>query len=122
MNPFTRFLATRVQNQSLQQLVAYWDRLERLVIRVYKSQQATPEDEQEWIAIRPVLHDLYPLWTEKLTPLWLKTAAGGKKVTEDPFTALLMPAHAADFINNWRAMQTLPAARESLNQFLLQNP
>lgn len=118
MNPFTRFLVRRVQNQSLQQFVAYWDRLEVLVIAVYKSRQATPENEIEWAAIRPSLQNLYQLWAERLAPFWVNALVAGEKAKEDPFLALLMPARAADFIGNWRAMQTLPAARESLNQLL----
>jgi hypothetical protein len=42
-------------------------------------------------------------------------------VIGDPFANLLEPAQASDFVDNWTAMQTLPAARESLNMLLLDN-
>jgi hypothetical protein len=36
MNPFTRAILKRVKNRGLKRFTAYWDRLESLVIRIYK--------------------------------------------------------------------------------------
>jgi hypothetical protein len=38
---------------------------------------------------------------------------------EDPFARLLAAGAARDFAGNWAAMQTLPAAREALNRWLM---
>ncbi|MBK8430038.1 MAG: hypothetical protein IPL28_01550 [Chloroflexi bacterium] len=38
---------------------------------------------------------------------------------EQPPTFLLAAEQAADFVNNWAALQHLPAAREALNQRLV---
>lgn len=120
MNPFTSFLSRRLHDPSLTDFIAHWDRLERLVVAVYKRQQALPVDEAEWAALRPWLLSHYPHWQPALAPLWPQTLVGGQLAAADPFAALLTPASAAAFVHNWPAMQTLPAAREALNQLLLQ--
>ncbi|GAB4164832.1 MAG: hypothetical protein Fur0021_40400 [Candidatus Promineifilaceae bacterium] len=120
MNPFTRFLSRHLHDPSLTDFVAHWDRLERLVIAIYKRQQTLPADEAEWAALRPWLLAHYPHWQPALVPLWSQTLIGGQPATADPFTTLLAPASAAAFIHNWSALQTLPAAREALNQLVQQ--
>ena len=120
MNPFTRFLSRHLQDASLTDFIAYWDRLERLVVTVYKRQHALPADEVEWAAVRPWLQAHYPRWQPALAALWPQTIVGGQLAAVDPLAALLTPATAAVFVQNWSAMQTLPAARESLNQLVRQ--
>ncbi len=120
MNPFTRFLSRHLHDPSLTDFIAHWDRLERLIIAVYKRQQALPADEAEWSAIRPWLLTHYPRWQPALAAFWPQTRAGGQPTAADPFAALLAPDRAATFIHNWPALQTLPAAREALNQLLQQ--
>ena len=120
MNPFSRFLSRGVKDAPLTMFVAHWDRLEALVVGVYKGGVATPEDEAEWREVRRWLRGHYAAWEEALAPLWPETLVGGMPASTDPFLSLINLPAAADFVANWQAMQTLPAAREALNRLLLQ--
>jgi hypothetical protein len=119
MNPFTRFLLRRrLRHSSLDDFVDRWDRLERLVIRVYKGKGATAEDETIYVEIRPWLHQHYPQWQPQLQAYWPQAMIGGQPAREDPFLFLLQAEEAVDYVDNWLAMQTLPAAREALNKLV----
>ena len=119
MNPFTQSLLRQVKDRRLVEFVTHWDELEALVVRVYKSADASALDVSEHARIRAWLRQHYPQWAAKLSLYWPRTRAGGEPLAEDPFMRLLAPAHAAAFVDNWAAMQTLPAAREVLNMLLV---
>jgi hypothetical protein len=119
MNPFTRSILKRLQNRRLQPFVEHWDRLEALVIRVYKSRAAGPQDEAEYRQVRSWLLVHYPTWQTVLEPYWRSAPIGGEPASQDPFTDLLSNPAASGFIENWKAMQTLPAARQALNEFIV---
>lgn len=119
MNPFTRFLSRNQQNESLNRLIEQCDGLEALVIRVYKSQQTTLADEEEYTKLRVWFQANYTNWQEKLKPYWQNVLAGGKPPEQDPILRLLAAAAAVDFVGDWGAMQHLPAMREALNQFVV---
>lgn len=119
MNPFTRALLKQLKSRDLEQFVAYWDRLENLVIGVYKQMSAGPEEEVEYRAARAWLLKHYPKWRETLRPYWQTAKMAGETAREDPFEALLATPLANGFVGNWQAMQTLPAAREALNEYLV---
>ncbi|MEW5986230.1 MAG: hypothetical protein AB1791_06320 [Chloroflexota bacterium] len=120
MNPFTRFLAGRMADHPLLDFIIHWDALEALVIRVYKGQGATAADETEYHVLHTWLREHYPTWREHLQVYWPKALIGGRPADSDPFLALLAAGQASDFVGNWAAMQTLPAARETLNQLLME--
>jgi len=44
----------------------------------------------------------------------------GRPALEDPFLWLLSYEEITEFRQNWRAMQTLPAAREAINRLLIE--
>jgi hypothetical protein len=120
MNPFSKFLRQWSQDDSLAEFVEYWDRLERLVVQVYR-QKLTPEAavgefEQVW----PWLRAHYEAWEGALRPLWTQTVAGGQPTQQDPFQLLLALSSPKAISGDWVAMQHLPAAREALNQLILQ--
>jgi len=119
MNPFTDTLVAQIDDAEAAAFVSYWDRLEALVIRVYKGKEATAEDAEEWAAIRQWLETHYPHWREALHPFWQDATIGGKPATSDPFEFLLNVQKAAEFLENWPAMQTLPAARQAINGWLI---
>lgn len=119
MNPVTRSLLQRLKNRRLEEFVTYWDALERMVIRVYKGKRATAEDEAEYERLRRGLQKHYPRWEKALRPYWQGKQAGGEPVREDPFLALFSVPQASGFIQNWTAMQTLPAAREAINEYIV---
>jgi hypothetical protein len=119
MNPFTQSLLRRLHNHRLKQFVERWDALEALVVRVYKRGAADSSDEAEYGRIRAWLLRTYPGWQPVLEPYWRKTSVAGEPAAEDPFSSLLAVREAVGFAANWRAMQTLPAAREALNEYLV---
>jgi hypothetical protein len=121
MNPFTRFLSQWSDDTGFDEFVRQWDRLERLVIDVYRGKlaedAAQPEFEQVW----PWLRQRYPGWETTLTPYWQVTRAAGEPTQVDPFRLLLAIDNPAAIRGDWRAMQHLPAAREAINRYLTSN-
>jgi hypothetical protein len=120
MNIVTGALAKRLKNHHLKDWIAHWDALEALVIRVYKGKKATSEDETEYRRLRAWLTRNYPRWQAALRPHWQQSLLAGEPALADPFTRLFSALQAADFAGDWSAMQTLPAAREALNRYLLE--
>jgi len=119
MNPFTQSLLRKLQNRRLKQFVERWDALEALVIGVYKHGAAESTDEAQYNRIRAGLLKTYPGWQPVLELYWRKTSVAGEPAARDPFSSLLAVREASGFAANWRAMQTLPAAREALNKYLV---
>jgi hypothetical protein len=119
MNPFTNFLHQWSQNSSLGKFIHYWDRLEHVVVGVYRDKMAIEEAREEFAEVWPWLGEQYGQWEEDLRPFWTKTRAGGQPTTQDPFRLLLAFDKPEDILGDWSAMQHLPAAREALNQFVL---
>lgn len=119
MNPFTQAILNRKKDRRMSDFVHHWDALEALVIRVYKAGGATPEGEIEYRRVQAWLQKNYPRWQGELGPYWLATRIAGEPSAEDPFAYLIARSSAVVFVGDWRAMQSLPAAREALNKFLI---
>jgi hypothetical protein len=60
----------------------------------------------------------YSLVPRKL-PFWRVANIAGEPATEDPFVYLIAKSNATEFVGDWRAKQSLPAAREALNEYLI---
>jgi hypothetical protein len=119
LNPFSRFLGQWLQNRPFTEFVAQWDELEALVVAVYR-QKMTPEEARPVFArVWPWLRQQYPEWEAALRPYWRQTTAGGRPTQTDPFQLLLAFDQPEGILDNWTAMQHLPAAREAINQYLL---
>lgn len=124
-NPFTAELLARLAERravdaaALAPFVAAWDRLEALVIDVYRAGRAGRADEAAWAALRPSLAAAYDGIAAPLAAHWPRVRAGGRPCATDPFRTLLETPSAAAFVGNRAAMQTLPAAREALNRLLV---
>ena len=119
MNPFSKFLRQWSQNASLDEFVAHWDRLEAVVVGVYRQKMTLTRARAEFEEVWPWLQQHYGKWEGELRPLWTQTKAGGQPTQHDPFHLLLAFTKPEDILDNWKAMQHLPAAREALNQYLL---
>lgn len=119
MNLFTHFLKQWNRNKDLDLLVDHCDALEALIIRVYKQGEATAADEAEYHALRSWLQNNYGQWEKQLQPLWREATVAGAPAQQDPFRRLIEAESAADFVDDWQAMQNLPAAREALNRLVL---
>jgi hypothetical protein len=120
MNPFTRFLSRGQRDASLQAFIAAWDGLEALAIDVYKAGLASDEAERVFLALTEQLRALYAVWRKPLSEHWTETLVAGAPTATDPFAALLDMEDAADFVDNWAALQQLPAAREALNRLVVE--
>jgi hypothetical protein len=118
MNPFTRFLNQWSKNRTLGEFITYWDRLERLVVLVHRAKMTLPVAEPEFAEVWLWLRQQYGVWEEALRPYWQQTKTTGEPTQTDPFQLLLDLKTPAAILDNWRAMQHLPAAREALNRFL----
>jgi hypothetical protein len=120
-NPFSRFLGQWSGNRPFAAFVTRWDRLEEIVIGVYRQKMAIEAAEDEFKALWPWLRRQYPQWEAMLRPHWQATRAAGQPVQRDPFRLLLDLGRAADIRgeSGWALMQQLPAAREAINRFLV---
>ena len=120
MNPFTKFLRHRQRNGNFDLFVSFWDRLESLTIQIYKEQIDAIAAQMEFAQVWPWLRQNYSRWQDELEPCWRRTRAAGAPTKSDPFLLLLAIESPTEIIGDWRAMQHLPAAREAINQYLLQ--
>lgn len=120
MNPYTRSLLERIDDADLRSWVESWDELESLVIEVYRLEAAGPDDERKYRRLRGELQRDYERWKSALEGHWQGLEAGGEPLDRDPFWVLLKPEEVGAFVENWKAMQTLPAAREALNNYLIE--
>lgn len=118
MNPFTRFLNQWSPNRPLSEFIEYWDRLERLVVLVHREKLPVADAGPEFAEVWPWLRRQYGQWVDALRPYWQQTKAAGALTQTDPFQLLLDLETPSAILDNWRAMQHLPAAREALNLFL----
>lgn len=119
MNPVTAQLIRQIDDRKIVRFVRHWDELEALVIRVYKGARATPEDEKQYRRLRRTLGRALPRYGDELAVYWPKATVGGEPARDDPFRKLTSYESALHFIDNWPAMQRLPAARQALNEWLL---
>ncbi len=119
MNLFTNYLKQRNQNKQLAEFIAHWDQLEVMVITVFKSGEATEQDEQLYGDLRRWLGINYPQWQQQLAEIWPDVLVGGEPAAEDPFLRLFSHPHSADFVGDWVAMQNLAGAREALNRMVV---
>ena len=118
-NPVTQKILADLNDPSLESFIADWDDLEALVIRVYRGGKANRADRREFRQLRNRLQKSYPKYHSVLDGLWPQSRIGHDPITFNPFLALIEIKRADDFLNNWPAMQTLPAIRETLNGWLV---
>lgn len=120
-NPFTRFLRSlRDRPPTLDTFIRHWDTVEEVVIESHRQGAATPAQQAAYAAARTWLLTHYaPTWAPRLAPHWPATLEGGAPTPSDPIPRILATRHAADFANNWPALQALAAARESVNRYVM---
>lgn len=119
MNPFTESLLRQLEDDQLADWVTKWDELEALIIEVYRAGQVSDSILEEYRGLKEELLAGYQAWRPRLKPHWRDRQAGGRTINNDPFLELLSAEAAGEFVDNWQAVQLLPAAREALNSFLL---
>jgi hypothetical protein len=119
MNPVTRALLKQISDQQLEKFAEDWDNLEALVVEIYKQKSLSFEQQEDFFQLQEGLQERYASLREELGLFWPKTKVRGEPVTADPFAALIAKRAAQEFVGNWDAMRTLPAAREALNLMLM---
>ena len=118
-NPVTRKILDDLRDPALSAFVEGWDDLEELVISVFRTSEATRAQRRMYHRLRKTLVKGYEEHRDALFAYWPEAQVAGEKALEDPFLALLSVERASQFIENWQAMQTLPAVRESINGWLV---
>lgn len=118
MNPFSRFLRQWSSDLEFGAFVEQWDRLERVVVGVYRGKLDPAAAAPEFAAVWSWLREHYLHWEEALRPHWQATRAAGEPTHTDPFRLLLSVPEPSAIPGDWRAMQHLPAAREAINRLL----
>ena len=119
MNPFTKYLSQWSNDDGFLSFVEHWDRLERLVIAIYRGKTALDAAEREFQLVWPWLRSKYSAWEDILQPYWQATRAAGDQTHTDPFILLLSIDGPNAIPGDWRIMQHLPAAREAINRYLV---
>jgi hypothetical protein len=119
MNPVTQSLLREITDPKLHDFVKDWDQLDLLVVEIYKQKSLSFEQQEAFFELQERLRISYPAWQTELAHFWPHTRIKGELVTSDPFVALIEKQSAKEFVENWDAMKTLPAAREAINQMLL---
>ena len=119
MNPVTAALLKDIEDVSVIEFVALWDEFEELAIAIYKRAAASEAERQRFGALIESASIAYPALESALQPHWRGIRVKGQELAEDPFVTLLKLSDADAIIENWAAMQLLPAAREALNHYLL---
>jgi len=120
MNIVTRHLLQAVNDPDLIAFVEAWDRLESLVIDIYKRGYAEKKESRAYPALKREVVRVYGDWKSVLEPHWRSLGAVGRPVDADPFQAILGRPRAEAFVGDWAAMHTLPAARQAINHLLLE--
>jgi hypothetical protein len=118
-NPVTQSLLKQINDPALAAFVEGWDALNDLVIEIYQQKSLTFEQQERFFELQERLGAAYPAYAAELAPHWRTARVKGELVVGDPFLAIIEKRGAKDFIENWDAMRTLPAAREALNMMLM---
>jgi hypothetical protein len=119
MNPVTRSLLKKVPEAELHHFVEGWDELEALVVQIFRQKSVTFHQQEIFFGLQTSLLEGHAKYKAELDGFWPTTKVKGDFVRMDPFLQLLRVSAAREFVENWEAMKTLPAAREALNQMLM---
>jgi hypothetical protein len=119
MNPFSKYLRQFADDHEFDAFVAQWDVLEAVVVGVYRDKTSPSAAQSDFDTVWPWLRRAYPHWEPSLRPYWQLTRAAGEMTLVDPFQLLLDLALPEAIVGNWFIMQHLPAARETINRYLV---
>lgn len=119
MNPVTQSLLKQLNDPTLTAFATDWDTVTELVIEIYQQKSLTVEQQARFFEAQERLQAAYPALASELEPHWRSARIKGELVVGDPFLAVLSKPSAKEFVENWDAMRTLPAAREALNMLLM---
>jgi len=118
-NPATAAILAELDVPEIVPFVAAWDDLEALVVHVFRAKTATKADRAAFAEIHQRLQTEFPRWQPDLADAAQGVSVRGEPLAADPFTQLLASQELDVFLTDWSLMQLLPAARETLNLFLI---
>ncbi len=119
MNPFTETLLSEIEDDQLIAWVSNWDVFEALIIEVFREGTVSESQTELYPKLKQALANSYSNLKDELEPHWQGRQAGGTPIEGDPYLELLSAEDLDKFVENWEAMQLLPAAREAINAYLL---
>ncbi len=119
MNPVTGALIKELKDPEWSAFAKDWDILNDLIIEIFKQKSLSFEQQELFFEVQERLRQRYPKFAAELEPFWRAAKIKGEVITSDPFQALFGKQSAREFVENWEAMRTLPAAREALNEMLI---
>lgn len=119
MKAAAQSLMVKLKDNPIKTFIGNWEMLEELVVSIYRSGEATPTDRELFISLQYALRSHYKKWADALRPYWKRLKVAGKPAQQDPFQMLIDASMHEDKANYWDMMQTLPLAREALNQMVL---
>lgn len=112
-------LAQKIKDNPIYAFIGNWEMLEELVTAIYRSGEATPNDQDLFVSLQYALRSHYKKWAGALKPYWQQIKVAGKPNKQDPFQTLIDAPMENGQPDYWDMMQTLPVAREALNQMVL---
>ena len=119
MNPVTQGLLRKLNDPALNSFVQDWDGLNDLIIEIFQQKSLSFEQQELFFELQGRLRGSYPDLAMDVEPFWRRAKISGETIKTDPFLVLIDRKSAKEFIEDWDAMRTLPAAREALNEMLL---
>lgn len=119
MNPTTAALLKSISDPRIADFVSLWDEMEQLTISIYRADHVAPSEAARFPELVAAIREKITPLQHPLKPHWQATRVKGQALEEDPFEFLLSLPGAEAILDNWTAMQLLPAAREALNLYLL---
>ena len=85
MNPFTKYLRQWSSERDFNVFVEQWDRLERIVVDIYRAKMDIAAAEPVYAEVWPWLREHYPHWRDALRPYWQATRRPVSQLTMTPF-------------------------------------
>ncbi len=119
MNPVTGALIKELKDPAWDAFAKDWDILNDLIIEIFKQKSVSFEQQELFFEVQGRLRQRYPNLAAEIDPFWRAAKVKGEVSVDDPFQTLFAKGSARDFVDNWEAMRTLPAAREALNEMLM---
>lgn len=119
MKAAAQSLMEKMKDNPIKIFIGNWEMLEELVVSIYRSGEATPTDRELFVSLQFALRSHYRKLADALRPYWQQLKVAGKPAQTDPFQTLIDASMRSGQVDYWDMMQTLPVAREALNQMVL---
>ena len=120
MNPVTRRLLDEIDDPQLAAFALAWDELEECLVGIYRDRTCSPRVERRYADLRSSAEKGLGKWEKALRRHWLATRINGTPPAQSPFRSVVAVQRPGDVIDDRAMMRTLPAAREALNNLLLE--